>query len=175
VVLVSPTNKEDMLLFVEKAHGVGVTCFFDPGQQIPALSKEELQRAISFSTALFVNDYELALVLEKTGLTEQDILDQVDFLIVTLGSEGVRIATKENDTRIPAVSAVAVDPTGAGDAFRAGFVVGHVSGLSLELSSKVGATVAAYAVEAHGGQNHLPSTEDLSGRFTASYGEAWPL
>ncbi len=174
-VLVSPTNIEDMNSFVKLSAEASVPCFFDPGQQIPAFSKESLQEAISLSNALFVNDYELALVLQKTGWTEADILERVSFLVVTLGSKGARIQTKEETVHVPAVQAEAVDPTGAGDAFRAGFLAGYIKGLSNETCARIGATLAAYAVESHGGQHHAPSKEALAERFTASYGEAWPL
>lgn len=174
-VLVSPTNTADMSSFVGKSAEAKVPCFFDPGQQTTAFSKEALQEAISVSDALFVNDYELALVLQKTGWSEADILERVSFLVVTLGSEGARIQTKEETVHVPAVTAEAVDPTGAGDAFRAGFLTGYVRGLSNETCARIGATLAAYAVESHGGQHHTPSKEMLAERFTASYGEAWPL
>ncbi|MBU2103558.1 carbohydrate kinase family protein [Patescibacteria group bacterium] len=175
VVLISPTNISDMTSFVERSTEASVPCFFDPGQQTPAFTQEQMQRAIESSEALFVNDYELALVLEKTGWKEEDILERVSFLVVTLGEKGARIQTKEEAIHIPAVSASAVDPTGAGDAFRAGFLAGYEKGLTLKQCGMLGATLAAYAVESHGGQHHTATREELAQRFTASYGEAWPL
>ncbi len=175
IVLVSPTSTEDMTSFPVRAKEAGVPYFFDPGQQTTALSPDALRAGVEGSKALFVNDYELALVLEKTGWSQEEILEQTELLVVTLGSEGSKLFTAQNETHIQAVSALAVDPTGAGDAFRAGFVSGYLKGLPDRVSAQLGSTIAAYAVEHVGCQNHSPSLKELQDRYQASYSEPWPL
>lgn len=175
LVMVSPTSVADMERFPQEAKDAGVPCFFDPGQQTTALSKEVLRKGIEGSRALFVNDYELALIIEKTEWNEREILEHVDLLVVTLGSEGSRLVTKEGETLVSAVKAHSVDPTGAGDAYRAGFVSGYSSGLSDTVSARIGSTLAAFAVESIGCQNHTPTLEALKERYEAAYGEPWPL
>jgi adenosine kinase len=96
------------------------------------LSGEELKEAIAGAAGVFLNDYEFSLVSEKTGWKEADIAARVGFLIITLGAEGTRIVTKETDERIPAVPVEkVVDPTGAGDAYRAGFLRAYTAELPL--------------------------------------------
>jgi adenosine kinase len=175
VVVVSPTSPEDMTSFPARAKEAGVPYFFDPGQQTTALSPEALRAGVEGSKALFVNDYELAQVLERTGWSQQEVLEQTELLVVTLGSAGSRLLTTKEETIIQAVPAHAVDPTGAGDAFRAGFICGRLSGLKDDMSAKIGSTLAAYAVERVGCQNHSPSLKELQERYQASYSEPWPL
>ncbi len=175
LVMVSPTSADDMERFPREAKEANIPYFFDPGQQTTALSPETLRLGIEGSHALFVNEYELALVIEKTGWSEQEIREHVDLLVVTLGSDGSRLCTKDGETQVRAVSAKAVDPTGAGDAYRAGFIAGYLAGLSHTLSAQIGSTLAAFAVESTGCQNHEPAVETLIERYEASYGEPWPL
>ena len=175
LVMVSPTSAADMERFPHDAKEAGVPCFFDPGQQTTALSAGALRSGIEGSRALFVNEYERALVIEKTGWSEREILEHVGLLVVTQGDEGSRLCTKDNETHVRAVLAKAVDPTGAGDAYRAGFIAGHLKGLSHEASAQIGSTLAAFAVERTGCQNHEPAIEALKERYEASYSEPWPL
>jgi adenosine kinase len=174
--IVSPTNKDDMVRVSEEAKAAGIPFFFDPGQQLPMFSGEELQTAIQGATGVFVNDYELALVLEKTGWTEQDIVANAEFLVVTLGAEGSRIVTKEGGQQVSVVAAKEVlDPTGAGDAFRAGFLAGHTRAFPLSTCAKLGSAVAAYAVECYGTQNHRFTLEQLKSRYEGTYKESFPI
>ena len=174
--IVSPTNKDDMVNTAAGAKAAGIPLFFDPGQQIPMLSGDELRAAIDGATGVFVNDYELALVNEKTGWSEEDIVAKTGFLAVTLGSEGSRIVTKDGEERVRAVAAsTLVDPTGAGDAYRSGFIAGFVRNLPRATCAKVASTVAAYAVECYGTQNHRFTREELSTRYTDTYQEPFPF
>lgn len=175
-VIVSPTNKEDMVTVAKNAKAAGIPLFFDPGQQIPVLSGEELRETITGATGLFVNDYELALILDKTGWSEQELVAHVAFLVVTLGVEGSRILTKDGEERVDAVRVHdAKDPTGAGDAYRAGFLAGYVREFPLSTCAKLGSTVAAYAVEWYGTQNHRFTLQELKSRFEDTYKESLPL
>lgn len=175
LMVVSPTCLADMERFPREAQETGCTYFFDPGQQTPALSSEVLTQSIEGADTVFVNEYELGLLQEKTGLTEAHIAEKARLLIVTLGAGGSRLITKEGEELVPAVSAQVVDPTGAGDAYRAGFVSGYLKGLSDSVSAQLGSTLAAFAVEYVGCQNHSPSLEELQDRYQASYSEPWPL
>ncbi len=173
--LVSATATADMERIPREAKAASVPVFFDPGQQTTALSADSLREIIEGASAVFVNDYELALIIEKTRWSEADIVSRVRLLVVTLGDQGSRLVTNDGETRVPVVSAKAVDPTGAGDAYRAGFIAGYSSGLSDEISAKIASTLAAYAVESHGTQKHTPTMAELAARFTATYSEPWPL
>ncbi len=174
--IVSPTGIEDMRRFPERFREAGVPYLFDPGQQIPMLSGEDLRSAITGALGLIVNDYELALVLEKTGWSEQDIIDACQTLIVTLGEQGSRVRTGNDELTVPAVPAnEVVDPTGAGDAFRAGLLHGLSSGISLEESLRLASTVATYAVECYGTQNHRFTLDELTARYESTYQSPFPL
>jgi adenosine kinase len=153
-----------------------VPYLFDPGQQIPVLSAEELRTLARASSGVFVNDYELALFLEKAEWTEAELVAESKFVAVTLGKEGSRILTEGGEEVVAAVAVeTALDPTGAGDAYRAGFIAGFVRGLPLATCAKVGSTVAAYAVEWYGTQNHRFTRAELAARYEAAYQESFPI
>ncbi len=171
--IVSPTNKDDMARVSRESKAAGIPFFFDPGQQIPQLSGDELKAAIEGAAGVFMNDYELSLVCEKTGWDEKTIAAQAGFLVVTLGAEGSRILTKEGEERVAVVPVQdVVDPTGAGDAFRAGFLAGYARGSSLPQCAKLGSAVAAYAVECYGSQNHRFTIPELTTRYESAYKES---
>ncbi len=174
--IVSPTNKDDMVRIPREAKAAGIPLFFDPGQQIPMLSGEELKEAIEGAAGVFLNDYEFSLVSEKTGWKEADIAARVGFLVITLGAEGTRIVTKETDERIPVVPVEkVVDPTGAGDAYRAGFLRAYTAELPLATCAKLGSAVAAYAVECYGTQNHRFTLDEVKARYESAYKESITL
>lgn len=150
--------------------------FYDPGQKIPSLSADELKKGMEGATAVFANDYELALIKEKTGLDESGIVNLAHALVVTYGAEGSLLKTKDGEERIPAAKVeTVVDPTGAGDAHRAGFLKGFVSGAKLSICAKVGSVAGAYAVERYGTQNHRFTAEEFKARYEAAYGETIPF
>lgn len=174
--VVSPTNKDDMVRVAKESKGAGIPFFFDPGQQLPMLSGDEVREAIEGAAGVLVNDYELALVKEKTGWDEAAIVAKAGFLIVTLGAKGSRILTQKGEEAVSAVLAKeVVDPTGAGDAFRSGFLAGYSRALPLSTCAKLGAAVAAYAVECYGTQNHTFTLPELKARFEEAYKEDFPL
>jgi adenosine kinase len=174
--IVSPTNKDDMVRVSKEAKEAGVPFFFDPGQQIPMLSGEEIKEAIEGAEGVLVNDYECSLIMDKTGWSVEDMAKRAGFIVVTLGAEGTRIITKDGEERVEAVLVEkVVDPTGAGDAYRAGFLHGYLMKLPLSACSKIGSTVAAFAVECYGTQNHRFTLEELKTRFEGAYKESLPL
>lgn len=172
VVLVGAGNVTDMETIPALAKEANATLLFDPGQAIPALSAAALKNGMEKAAALFVNDYELAMIVKKTGWSEADIVSRVSVLLITLGKAGSRVITKEGETLVAAVPANEVkDPTGAGDAYRAGYIKGLRLGKSPADCAKLGAAVAVYAVESIGTQEHHPSVEDIKKRYESTYGE----
>ena len=144
---------------------------YDPAQQIPALTPEMLKDGITGAYALFGSDYEYTLIQQKTGWTEGDILEHTPMIVVTYGSRGSEIITAEGKKHTDVCPAQAVvDPTGAGDAYRAGFIKGLVLGLPPEDCAKIGSTVAAYVVEVYGTQTHRFTKEEFTHRYQKTYG-----
>lgn len=173
--IVAPGNIEDMrrlpLLYREKK----IPFIFDPGQQIPALSVDALRDGITGAKVFIANDYELALVLEKTGWTEEDVLERAEIIVITLGEQGSRIQTRENIFYIPPVRAKkVVDPTGAGDAYRAGFIKGLLAGWPLETAGRFAGVIAACAIETYGTQEYRVSFPEARSRYKKSFGAELP-
>lgn len=170
--IVAPTAPGKMRMFASRFRELSVPYLFDPGQRIPMLSGDELKEMIDGSEAVFVNDYELQLVKTRTGWSEDDMVSKTSILIVTLGAQGSRILTKEGETTVPAAKVrEAPDPTGAGDAYRAGFMKGRVLGLTTKQCVQLGSVVAAYAVEHHGTQTYRFTLPEVRTRYMESYNE----
>ncbi len=154
----------------------GIEYFYDPGQQIPTLSAEQLRDGITGAKGVFANDYELSLIIKKTGWNEAAILQKATALIVTFGEKGSRIVTKEGESNVKAVLvSKVVDPTGAGDAYRAGFIAGFLREQALPRAAQLGSAVAAYAVEKYGTQVHRFTIAELKDRYEKTYGETLSL
>ena len=174
--IVAPNCKEDMVELPAKFRPACLPYFFDPGQQIPVLSADELRSCIKDAAGVFLNDYELSLVSAKTEWKEAEIAARAGFLVVTLGAEGSRIITKEGEEHVSSVPVKEVkDPTGAGDAYRAGFIAGFVRSLPLSTCAKLGSVVAVHAVECYGTQNHTFTLAELKNRYENAYQEPFPL
>ena len=155
-------NGKVAMKFLEECNQLGVKSFFDPGQTLGLYSPEDLHRALLLTNYLIVNEYEYELILSKTGLTEAKILQQVDKLIVTLWANGVRIVDHDGTIELPAVAVnKVVDPTGCGDAFRAGLIYGLLNEKSWEESAKIGLSVASVVVQSQWGMNHTFTLEDI--------------
>lgn len=154
--IISPGNVEDMRRLPEFFKKHGVRYIFDPGQQLPVLSPEDLRSAIAGSFACITNDYELNMICKATGMSEDELLGRTLWLVTTLGSEGAWVRGADGtDVRVPAVPvARVVDPTGAGDAQRAGLLKGLAMGLSVPEAAKLGSVAASYAIECLGTQEH---------------------
>jgi adenosine kinase len=149
---------------------------FDPGQSLPVLTAEDLRGGIEGAAVVFGNEYELGLIAAKTGLDEGMICTKAAVLVVTYGAKGSRVMTRKGEVTVPVVAVQkAVDQTGAGDAYRAGFIAGYLKGLPPETCAKIASAVAAYAVEKRGTQNHRFTMAELAERYTKSYGETLSL
>jgi adenosine kinase len=171
--IVGAGNILDMATLTEKYKATGVKYLYDPGQQISVLSKEALCAQITGAWGVFANDYELALIIKKTGWQEKALLEHTELIVTTFGAKGSIILTKERSYEIAAVhSTTLVDPTGAGDAHRAGFMKGILAGLPLDTAGRLASTVATYAVEVYGTQTHSFTIDQLKMRYKEAYGEA---
>ncbi len=169
--IIAPGNIFDMVAFSRFYHERNIPYLFDPGQNIPALSGDDLRTCINGARALIANDYEMRLIEEKTGWNHDDVLSAVNILVTTLGEKGSRIETKKEAFEIPAAQcSVVKDPTGAGDAYRAGFLKGLLHKLPLDQCGKLGSVVAAYTVEQYGTQTHNPTFQEIQERFKTNFG-----
>ena len=174
--IIAPGCLDDMRAFPELYHGNGVSFCFDPGQVIPSLTADELRNSMTGAEVVFCNDYEFSLITTQTGWAEADVLKAAKALVITLGAEGSRVITREGETLVKAVSVREVkDPTGAGDAFRAGYMKGMTKGFAPAKCAQLGSTVAAYAVEHIGTQSHTFTIPDVKERHEAAYGEVVDL
>ncbi|MBZ5734335.1 carbohydrate kinase family protein [Nocardioides sp. TRM66260-LWL] len=173
-VLIGADDPDGMLRHTEECRQRGYRFIADPSQQL-AFGEGELIRALVDGAALlFTNEYESHLVEQKTGWDAAEILGRVEVQVTTLGAEGVRIRRREHDDLVvPAAAGVtAVEPTGVGDAFRAGFLAATTWGLGLERAAQVGCVLAAYVVETVGTQEYAFTAASFLGRLGDSYGAA---
>ena len=123
LVLISPNDPRAMVRYVDECKALGIPYIYDPSQQIPRLSGDELQDGLDGALALFVNKYEFGMVQKKTGLSGEEIRERTQFTVVTLGEEGSLIYQGDKQMQIPVVKPDKIaDPTGVGDAFRGGFL-----------------------------------------------------
>lgn len=155
LVIVGANDPEAMFAHTDECRSLGLAFAADPSQQLARLSGDEIRRLVDGATYLFSNDYEWDLMLSKTGWTEADVLGQVGLRVTTLGAKGVDLIAADGTTiHVGVVPEKAqVDPTGVGDAFRAGFLTGRGAGLDLERSAQLGSLVAVLVLETTGTQN----------------------
>jgi adenosine kinase len=171
-VLIGADDPDGMLRHTEECRQRGYSFIADPSQQLAFGEGDLIRRLIDGATLLFSNEYESHLIESKTGWSSADILDRVGTQVVTLGKDGVRIVSDGHQIEVPAAKDVeAVEPTGVGDAFRAGFLAGVDWGLSHERAAQVGCTLAAYVVETVGTQEYTFTPEEFVARARHSYGD----
>jgi len=166
LVVISPNDPEAMKQYVAECHELGIPYFYDPSQQIVRLTGDELRTGIVGGKALFVNDYELGLVQKMTGMNAQDMLQYLQFVVVTCGSQGSTIYTEQLEYHIPVVPPEQIaDPTGVGDAYRGGFLTGYSHNLDLEICGQMGTLAATYCLEREGTQGHAYAKTEFIARF----------
>jgi adenosine kinase len=169
--IISPNDPQAMLQYAEECRTLDIPFIFDPGQQCARMSGQELADALTGATVLILNDYELELLRQKTGLDEAALIARTATLVVTRGEEGSTIMTTDSEIRIPAVMPRRIaDPTGVGDAFRGGFMKGMVAGLDLETSGRLGSVAATYALEHLGGSSHAYTWAEFAARYEEHFG-----
>lgn len=166
LVVISPNDPEAMIRYVRDAKDLDIPYLYDPSQQIVRLEGEDLKEGVEGAFALFVNDYEYGLIEKRTGLSQSEIVSQLDLLVITCGKEGSKIIADGQEIHIPVVPPREItDPTGVGDAFRGGFLIGYHHQLSWELCGKLGALAATYCLEADGPQGHHFTVLEFLHRF----------
>jgi adenosine kinase len=166
IVIVSPGNLEDMVNYPRACKARGIDYIFDPGQSLPVLDADDLVDAIDGCRILISNDYELDLIMSKTGLKKDDLLKRARVIIVTLGEQGSRVSTTVGEISIPVVKPKKVeDPTGAGDSYRGGLISGLVRGMDIEQCARIGSVCASFAVECYGTQDYTFSPEEFKERL----------
>ncbi len=172
--IVAPDGRQGMIDHARQFAEAGIPFIFDPGQGTPMFSGEELRRFIEQATWCVFNDYEAELVRERTGLSAEEIASRCAACIVTRGAEGSVIHAAGKRHEIPvAKSAAVVDPTGCGDAYRAGLLYGLMNGLDWETTGRLAAVMGAIKIEHHGTQNHRADADSIRERFRESFGYVW--
>ncbi|MEU5959521.1 carbohydrate kinase family protein [Streptomyces sp. NPDC047525] len=172
LVLIAPNDPEAMLRHTRQCRELGIPFAADPSQQLARLDGAQVRDLVDGARWLFTNEYEAALLLERTGWTHDDVLDRVGTWITTLGSQGARAQCADGTSLlVPAVpDAPVVDPTGVGDAFRAGFLAATARGLPLRAAVRLGCAVAAEVISTVGSQSYDATADRLLANLTAAYG-----
>ena len=169
--IVAPDGREAMIEHASQFAERGTPFIFDPGQGLPMFDGDDLRRFLDLATWLAVNDYEWELVRERTGLDAAAVASKVEALIVTRGARGSVVHAGGASIEIPPARAGdTVDPTGCGDAFRAGLIHGLANGLDWETTGRLASLMGALKVEQPGTQNHRCTRADLEERFRESFG-----
>jgi adenosine kinase len=171
LLIISPGNLDDMVNYPLICREKGIDYIFDPGQSLPMLGAEDLMRAIEGCRILISNDYELDLIVNKTGLNKKALLERAGAVIVTMGEQGSKVFQQNREICIPAAKPVKIeDPTGAGDSYRGGLITGLIKGLDLDQCAVMGSVCASFAVENYGTQEYGFSREEYEERLKVFFG-----
>jgi adenosine kinase len=169
--IVAPDGRQGMIEHAAQFSAAKIPFIFDPGQGLPMFGAEELAVFIDQATWVAVNDYEWEVMQQKTGMTAAEVVAKVDALIVTRGPEGSTIYTKERAWPVPAVKPRAiVDPTGCGDAYRAGLIHGLLQGLDWETTGRMASLMGSMKIESRGPQNHEFTKAEFDRRYQDTFG-----
>ena len=168
--IISPDGRDGMLQHASEFHAAGVPFIFDPGQGLPMFNGEELMAFLQLANYCTVNDYEAKLLTELTGRTLEQLAGEVDALIVTLAGSGSHIYTAGRRMEIPVATPEAlIDPTGCGDAYRAGLLYGIDQGWEWEKTGRLASLMGSIKIAHRGGQNHKPTRDDIAERYRAAF------
>mgnify|MGYP003972859649 FL=1 len=165
--IISPAGKEGMLKHAKECFEKGIPFMFDPGQGLPMFNKNELNTFINQATYIAVNDYEAELLMKISGLDVNEIQKKVEALIITKGAYGSEIYSDKKIKINPITADSPIDPTGCGDAYRAGLLYGITNKLTWEETGKLASVIGSIKIKTQGGQNHQPSLEEIEGLFGA--------
>ena len=169
--IIAPDGRDGMVEHARDCAEANIPFIFDPGQGLPMFNGEELTHFIELATYVAVNDYEAELLTERTGLSLQQIAERVSALIVTRGEQGAEIFTSDGRLDIPVVKvANIVDPTGCGDAFRAGMLFGLTRDMDWMTIGRLSSLMGAIKITSQGGQNHAPTLAQIEDSFFQEYG-----
>ena len=170
--IVAPDGRDGMQKHARDFAAAGIPFLFDPGQGLPMFSGDDLMEFMRLADYACFNDYEAQLLCDRTGRTLDELAREVKALIVTRGGEGSEIRADGQLLHIPCVKADAVvDPTGCGDAYRAGLLYGITAGWDWQKSGRLASLLGSLKIAERGGQNHQPSREEIGNRFAAAFGE----
>ncbi|NJD02254.1 MAG: carbohydrate kinase family protein [Ruminiclostridium sp.] len=171
LVIIAPTEPAAMSKWCDECRKIGVPYLYDPGMQIPRLSPQELVSGTMGARIVIFNEYEYEMLREKTGLTIGEILNKAELVVETMGEKGSILSTRNERVHVPAAKPFAViDPTGAGDAFRAGLLKGYLEGARLDVMGKYASVTAVYAVEHKGPTEHKYTMEEFNKRYYENFG-----
>ena len=169
--IIAPDGRDGMLKHAHDCAANKVPFMFDPGQQLPMFSGAELIQFINEATYVAANDYEFEMLMDRTGLTLPDIASRLEALIVTRGEKGSEIYANGERHVIPCVEAAAVvDPTGCGDAFRAGLLYGIANGFDWPTTGRLASVMGALKIASAGGQNHSATAAEIADKFETEFG-----
>ncbi len=172
IAIIAPGNLGDMSEYAKECKRKGIEYICDPGQSLTAWNDSALKEWINGSAMLISNDYELEMIMKMTGLDKEGLLRLTKTIITTLGEKGSLISAPEKDIPVPSAKIKdVVDPTGAGDAFRAGLLKGIAFGKNMETAAKMGAVAAAYTIEKYGTQEHYYTYDEFLERYRSNFGE----
>ncbi len=172
--IVAPDGRDGMVLHAEQFVEANIPFIFDPGQGLPMFDGSELLDFAEKATWIALNDYEAQLMEERTGKSPHELAEMVDALIITRGGEGSHIYTRQRRIDIPLASAAAInDPTGCGDAYRAGLLYGMIHDLDWETTGRIASLMGAIKIESHGTQNHRFSMDEFKARYEKEFGHGF--
>jgi adenosine kinase len=166
LMIISPGNLEDMVNYPRFCKARGIDYIFDPGQSLPMLDAKDLIQTIEGCLILISNDYELDLIMSKTGFSKETLRRRARTIIVTLGELGSKVFTQQGEITVSAANPMRVeDPTGAGDSYRGGLISGLIRGKDIEHCARMGSVCASFAVECYGTQEYTFSPEEFNERL----------
>jgi adenosine kinase len=169
--IISPDGKDGMIAHARQCAEHGIAFMFDPGQGLPMFAGAEIAEFLRLADYVAVNDYEGKLLEEKSGRSLEELAREVSALVVTLGARGSVIYARDERHEIPCVQAERVlDPTGCGDAYRAGLLYGIAEGWDWPSTGRLGAVMGAIKIAHRGAQNHAPSRAEIEARFQTAFG-----
>lgn len=165
--IIAPDGKEGMMNHAAECKALNIPFMFDPGQGLPMFNREELLKFIDEATYIAVNDYEATLLSEKTSLSTEEISKKVEAFIVTLGAEGSMIYADNKTYKIDPIKIKdPIDPTGCGDAYRAGLLYGISKKWDWQSIGRLASVMGAIKIQSQGGQNHSPTRDDIETLYT---------
>ena len=171
--IISPDGRDGMIEHARQFREAGIPFIFDPGQGLPMFSGDELVEFLKLADWCTVNDYEARMLSERTGRSIEDLAAEVKALVVTLGGNGSEIYAGGQRIAIPSVEPDALtDPTGCGDAFRAGLLFGIGRGWDWQKTGRLASLMGSIKIAHRGGQNHRPTRQDIAERFERTFGES---
>ncbi|HKK06776.1 MAG: carbohydrate kinase family protein [Gammaproteobacteria bacterium] len=168
--IVSPDGRDGMIEHARQFAEAGIPFIFDPGQGMPMFDGDDLMKFVEQATYVALNDYEAQLLQERTGRSLHELADHVEAIVVTRGAEGSHIYTAKHRHEIPSAKPEAVnDPTGCGDAYRAGLLYGLMNHMDWETTGRIASLMGSIKVASHGTQNHSFTRDEFEDRFKAAF------